>query len=255
LVRRCTAVLAYHGIADLPLSDDPGRLMIPPARLRAQVSALRDAGFELVTVSELVRRAGSGSPPAGLVSLTFDDAYLNLFEPLLTMADRGVRSSVYVTTDWIGGRSPRMPESEYARILDRGQLRRLAEAGVEIGAHTVTHPDLSTLSLADAVRELRESREVLESMVGQPVTTAAYPFGRYKEESLGAAREAGIRVALAEAGGRGWERLAMSRAPIGRGESWPSFTMKASGQWPRFEGSAAGRLARSTVNGLRGRLR
>jgi peptidoglycan/xylan/chitin deacetylase (PgdA/CDA1 family) len=255
LARRCTAVLAYHGIADLPLSEDPRRLMIPPARLRAQVSALRDAGFELVTVSELAHRAGSGPPPPGLVALTFDDAFLNLLEPLLTLADQGVPSAVYVTTDWIGGRFPRMPESDDARILDREQLRTLAEAGVEIGAHTLSHPDVSTLPLAEAVRELGESREILESIVGQPVTTAAYPFGRYKEESLGAAREAGIRIALAEAGGRGWEPLAMSRAPIGRGESWPAFTAKVSGQWPRFEGSAPGRFARSTVNRLRVRFR
>ncbi len=255
LARRCTAVLAYHGIADLPLSEDPRRLMIPPARLRAQVEALRDAGFELVTVSELARRTDSGSPPPGLVALTFDDAYLNLFDPLLTLAGQGVPSAVYVTTDWIGGRFPRMPGSDHARILDREQLSTLAEAGVEIGAHTLSHPDLSTVPFADAVRELRESREILESIVGTPVTTAAYPFGRYTEESIDAAREAGIRIALAESGGRGWEPLAMSRAPIGRGESWAAFTVKVSGAWPRFEGSAAGRVARSVVNGLRGRLR
>lgn len=251
--QRCTSVLAYHGIADLPLSADPLRLMIPPERLRAQVRALREAGFELVTVSELARRTTSGTPPPGLVALTFDDAFLNLLEPLLSLAGEGAPTTVYVTTDWIGGRSPGIPDQERGRILDREELRSLAEAGVEIGAHTLSHPDLTTLPFSDSVRELRESGQVLESIIGRPVTTAAYPFGRFTEESLRAAREAGFEVALAVEEGRGWEPLAMSRVNIGRGESWPAFTLKVTGQWPRFSASATGRIVRSTVNRLRGR--
>jgi peptidoglycan/xylan/chitin deacetylase (PgdA/CDA1 family) len=251
--RRCTSVFAYHGVADLPLSADPSRLMIPPNVLRSQAKALQDAGFEPVTVSELGRRTVSETPPPGLVALTFDDAFLNILDPLLSLAEQDVPTTVYVTTDWIGGRFPRMPDAEHSRILDRGQVRALAQAGVEIGAHTVSHPDLSILPFAESVRELRESREILESITGGPVTTAAYPFGRYSEDSLRAASEAGFDVAVAVEEGRGWDPLAMSRVNVGRGESWPAFTVKATGQWPRFSASATGRFARSAVNRLRGR--
>ncbi|MDX6605698.1 MAG: hypothetical protein QOD14_238 [Solirubrobacterales bacterium] len=253
LARRSTSVLTYHGVADLPLSEDPYRLMIPSERLRAQIAALRAAGVEFVTVAELWRRTVDGSPPHGLVALTFDDAFLNLLDPLLSLAEEGVPTTVYAVTDWIGGLHPRFDDPEHASILTGEQLRELAEAGVEIGGHTVSHPDLSTLTYRRCLDELRDCREQLESTIGLPVLTAAYPFGRYSEAAMRAAEEAGYQVAVAEEGGRGWEPLAMFRASLGRGESWPAFTVKATGRWQAISASGGGRLARSAVNRLRRR--
>ena len=251
LHRRCTSILGYHGVEDLPLRADPSRLMISPARLETQVGTLREAGFSLVTVSELVRRTGSGSPPPGLVALTFDDGLGNLLEPLLRLADEGVQTSVYAVTGWIGGLHPDVPNPEHGRMLDREQLRTLADAGVEIGTHSVTHSDLSTLSFADCVQELRESRQILESIIERPVRTAAYPYGSYTSTTVEAAREAGIEVAVAAERGQGWEPLALSRARVGLGDSWVAFTVQATGNWPKFAVSAPGRLLRSTMRGVR----
>jgi peptidoglycan/xylan/chitin deacetylase (PgdA/CDA1 family) len=248
---RCTSILGYHGVDDLPLRSDPSRLMISPARLEAQVRALREAGFSLVTVSELVRRTASGSPPPGLVALTFDDGLRNLLEPLLRLADEGVPTSVYPVTEWIGGLHPDLPNPEHARMLDSVHLRKLADAGVEIGTHSATHPDLSTLSLAECVQELRDSRLILESIIERPVRTAAYPYGSYTSTTMEAAREAGIEVAVAAERGQGWEPLALSRARVGLGDSWVAFTIQATGNWPKFAVGAPGRMLRSTMRGVR----
>ncbi len=238
-------MLGYHGIAAGGLDADPQRLMISTARFQAQVGALREAGFEFVTVSELARRAVPEPPPAGLVALTFDDGLLNLFDPLLALAGEGIPTSVYPVTDWIGGRHPHVPDPQDARTLGRDQLAELAAAGVEIGTHSATHADLAPLTPAECARELGESRRVLESMIGRPVRTAAYPFGSYTPATLEAAREAGIEVAVAMERGRGWDPLAITRARVGRGDSWIAFAIQASGRWPRFSLSAPGRVLRS----------
>jgi len=58
------------------------------------------------------------------------------------------------------------------------QLRWLVDAGMEIGAHTVNHPILVTLSDEEAKMEIADSREVLQRITGKPVTSFAYPNGR-----------------------------------------------------------------------------
>jgi peptidoglycan/xylan/chitin deacetylase (PgdA/CDA1 family) len=246
-----SAILAYHGIASVNPRGDPRRLMLPPEVFMGQVRALQEAGFQFLTVSELARRIVRGSPPAGLVALTFDDGLHNLFEPLLGMAAAGHRSSVYPVSGWIGGQHPAVPDPMEGRMLDRDQLRTLANAGVEIGAHTATHADLSRLVRSECLHELRQSRKTLESIVERPVETVAYPYGRHSPTARNAAREAGFKFGLAEERGLGWDALAMARAPVWPGGSWSAFALKASGRWPQIAGGWPGNFALSMARCVR----
>jgi peptidoglycan/xylan/chitin deacetylase (PgdA/CDA1 family) len=63
-------------------------------------------------------------------------------------------------------------------MMTRDQVRQLAAAGMAIGAHTLTHPILRTLSDEAARCEIQESRSVLEDIIGRPVRAFAYPNGR-----------------------------------------------------------------------------
>lgn len=67
-------------------------------------------------------------------------------------------------------------------MMTSSEVRQLAEAGMEIGAHTVTHPILRTLSEQAALHEMQESRRVLEAIIGGPVRAFAYPNGRLGED-------------------------------------------------------------------------
>lgn len=62
-------------------------------------------------------------------------------------------------------------------MLTRNQVRRLADAGMQIGAHTVTHPILAKCGENEVVRELVGSREALQDIVQRPVLGFAYPNG------------------------------------------------------------------------------
>jgi peptidoglycan/xylan/chitin deacetylase (PgdA/CDA1 family) len=71
------------------------------------------------------------------------------------------------------------------------EIRALHAAGMEIGSHTVTHPDLTTLGLDQIRGELAESRAAIEAAIGAPVTSFCYPAGRFDDDVAALAQEAG----------------------------------------------------------------
>src|SRR3954465_10093177 len=125
--------LAYHAIGTRAVREDPHGLFVSWARLRRPAAWLQRRGYSLVTFGELVARGEDG-----LCALTFDDG----FESCAALAGLGVPATVFVVTGWLGGVPP---DTTADRLLDAGGVRGLHAAGVEIGAHTATHPDLTRL--------------------------------------------------------------------------------------------------------------
>jgi peptidoglycan/xylan/chitin deacetylase (PgdA/CDA1 family) len=85
------------------------------------------------------------------------------------------------------------------------QVSALRAAGMEIGAHSVTHPILTQVSYAAARKEIAESRERLSAILREPVSFFAYPNGRpgrdYTAEHVAMVRELGFRAAVSTAWG------------------------------------------------------
>jgi peptidoglycan/xylan/chitin deacetylase (PgdA/CDA1 family) len=85
------------------------------------------------------------------------------------------------------------------------QVRRLRTAGMEIGAHSVTHSVLTSVSRTDAQTEITASRDYLQSLLGEPVYLFAYPNGRphqdYSAEHVRIVRDAGFDAAVSTARG------------------------------------------------------
>lgn len=89
-------------------------------------------------------------------------------------------------------------------LLVRDELRALADAGMTIGAHTMTHPMLSQCSPEIAKVEISESRTCLESALQRPVWATAYPFGGRESvtpQILSFAKDAGYKAAFMNFGG------------------------------------------------------
>jgi len=90
-------------------------------------------------------------------------------------------------------------------MMTSEQVRRLAAAGMSIGAHTVHHPILTTLTDNEAQFEIRQSRDMLEAMIGSPVTVFAYPNGQpetdYGRRDIAVLEKLGIKVAVSTAWG------------------------------------------------------
>lgn len=236
--------------------EDPHNLRVPPSRFRAQVELLLQAGFEMVTVADLAERAAGAKPPPGLAVLSFDDGMEDNHSVLLPiLREYGIPATVYVTTGLIGQANPWLAPESGARMMTEDELRELAGAGVELGAHTVTHPDMSLLDHAESLREMVESRETLELLGGAAVKTFAYPFCRYNDAAVAAAHDAGFLAAVTCEGRGGWAPYELRRAMITGKDGFPSFLLKASDAYqPLFE-SRAGRLLRTSTRAARQRVR
>jgi peptidoglycan/xylan/chitin deacetylase (PgdA/CDA1 family) len=126
---------------------------------------------------------------------------------------------------------------------------------VEIGAHTVTHPDLSLLDAEACRREVRDSRDTLRDVTGASVTSFAYPFCGFGPAAQAAVREAGFHVAVTGEGRGSWERFAMDRAMITGVDGLPAFLAKAAGLYVPVYGSSAGTVARAVSRRPRRLLR
>ncbi len=90
-------------------------------------------------------------------------------------------------------------------MMTSDQVKLMLSAGMEIGAHTVNHPILTSLSLQEAEKEIFQSREKLEDILGQSVTSFAYPNGRpgidYDRSHVEAVCKAGFKVCVSTSWG------------------------------------------------------
>jgi peptidoglycan/xylan/chitin deacetylase (PgdA/CDA1 family) len=85
------------------------------------------------------------------------------------------------------------------------QLRRLRTLGMDVGAHTVTHPILNRLDAPAARAEIADSKSTLELLLGEPIELFAYPNGvpdaDYRSEHVAMARECGFKAAVSTSWG------------------------------------------------------
>ena len=252
---RRSLIFCYHGVGPSRAGEDPHFLRVPPDRFRRQVAALIGAGFELMTVADLVARSnGGGGPPPGLAALSFDDGMDdNHSQALPILRELGVPATVYVTTGLIGMPNPWI--STTARMMSTDELLELDAEGWELGAHTVTHPDMSQLDQASCLREVTESRATLEELTGKAVRTFAYPFCKYGDAALAAVAEAGFDAAVTCHGRGGWERYETKRSMITGKDRGPAFALKAWELYDPLFDSRTGQVMRVTTRGVRQRAR
>ena len=79
--------------------------------------------------------------------------------------------------------------------MDAAQIREWLAAGHDIGSHTVTHPHLTHIPLAQAREEIFASKKSLEDLFGRPVKHFCYPYGDFNESIVDCVREAGYCTA------------------------------------------------------------
>ena len=214
-------VLAYHAIADLAGDPVLERYAVPAERFREQLETLRRAGYTLVRPEEVVRfLQGRGGLPRRPVLLTFDDAYENL--PLLAGAVTfAVSGRLGGVNEWDLKRG-----ATTLRLLDAGELREISSRGIEVGAHSRTHPDLTRVEKLD--EEIAGSRQDLAE-IGLSPRLFAYPYGKEDERVRSAVQRAGFVAAFTVAPGRvrpGQDPFRLPRIEVTRNDRGWRFLLK-----------------------------
>jgi peptidoglycan/xylan/chitin deacetylase (PgdA/CDA1 family) len=137
-------------------------------------------------------------PPTSRHSL-----YKSLWELLLPMVERDRWKILDQVREWSGAQPAPRTSHRLLTVEEVGTLAQ--EELIEIGAHTVTHPTLSALSVEAQRSEILQSKADLEQIVGRPVSTFAYPFGRrsdYDSRSVGLVAHSGFTCACCNFPGR-----------------------------------------------------
>ncbi len=142
-------------------------------------------------VSVVKKSALSGVFLTGAVTLRFDDAWLSQYQNALpNMQSAGINGTFYIVTK-------QLPDNGFPAYMSKAQVQDLYAKGMEIGAHTRTHPDLSTLSATAAQAEIQGSRSDLLSWGVGPINSFSYPFGAYTATTLQIVKNAGFSSAAA----------------------------------------------------------
>jgi peptidoglycan/xylan/chitin deacetylase (PgdA/CDA1 family) len=152
-----------------------------------------------------------GAPPdRPVVAITFDDGYADNHEYALPLLEKHGLPGTFFLTVGLVENDRRVVERfetllstrhEDFRPMSWTQVKELRDAGMELGAHTYSHPNLARCSAAAAREELSRSKELIEQEVGQVVASTAYPFGKPKrhitDETLKIAAQVGYKQGAA----------------------------------------------------------
>jgi len=197
-------VLFYHRVAD----TDVHEWTITTAEFKAHLDWLQE-NFEIVSLSEAQDRLRSGKLHAPTVSLTFDDGYAeNCRDAIPEIVRRRLPCTYFVATEHIRSGRPFQDDLELGLSFPPNtidQLRAMVAAGIEIGSHTRTHPNIGEISDPEVLRdEMVTSRDELSALLGTPIDWFAFPYGQAQHMSAQAfrvARRAGYRGVCSAYGG------------------------------------------------------
>lgn len=182
-------IMMYHYVRHVDRAADPlgFSLSVTPEQLGAQLAWLRAAGYETVRMADAAACVrGEGPCPARAVALTFDDGYMDAYTAALPLLQQhGFVATFYVVSGFVG----------QPGYMGWPEIRALRDAGMEIGAHSVTHPDLTSLGLDDLRAQVAQSGATIAAELGSPVRSFCYPGGRFNDTVAAVASESGFTSA------------------------------------------------------------
>lgn len=188
------AILMYHHVSPTVEAGPYSRaLTVTPAEFEEQLRWLRTRGCQLVTVDQVWADTVDGRLAPCEVALTFDDGYVDVSTYAIPLLARfGASGTLYIATGFVG-----LPDH-----ITIPELRAARLAGIEIGAHTVDHIDLTKVSYARAYREISDSAASLDLWLGAPASSFAYPSGKVNAQVADAVRSLRFTTAVTTAPGR-----------------------------------------------------
>lgn len=193
-------ILMYHKVNPYSSSGGYG-LRVPPKLFAWQMSYLKKRGFATISFNDLYDHWENGAPlPPRPVIITFDDGYQDNYKfayPILKA--RKLRATIFLVSGLIGQtnawdtKDHRHPVN---RLLNWSQIKEMDRNGIEFGAHTVTHPNLTRIPPAQAASEIRLCKQTLEKELGHPIYTFAYPYGHFNNTIKNETAKAGFKAAV-----------------------------------------------------------
>src|SRR5262245_30221436 len=152
-------VLYYHRVGSFAPGEER-RMNVEPPRFRDQMRRLREKQRP-VSLDEVL---AGGAP--GAVAVTFDDGYRDLMEHALpVLKEYRIPAAFFIVVEAVGGKD-RWYRGD-RDIMTWDDVKRLADAGMEIGSHSMTHRRMDQVDAATLERELVDSKRAIEEKLAR----------------------------------------------------------------------------------------
>ena len=179
--------LIYHSVSE---SDEtpawPWEVSLKS--FEEQLDLLQSQGWETRCVRDLANQENFSDKT---VLITFDDGYENNYQAAQALHRRGMCATWFIVSNDIGGTSSwNDPGSTPKSMLSEEQLLEMDAMGMEIGAHTMSHCKLATVSQDQVNEEVTGSKSRLTQVMGKEVKSFCYPYGSHNDNVVEAVRAA-----------------------------------------------------------------
>lgn len=194
----------YHNIGLPPQGARLRNLYVRTGAFARQMFLLRLLGYQGLSMSAAMPYL-RGEKQGRVVVITFDDGYVDTLENALPILQK---NSFSATCYFISQRNGQYNDWDAAALnvrkplMNDEQVRAWHAAGMEVGAHSRTHPRLPTCTDEELQNEIAGSKADLEALTGSTVTQFCYPYGDLDERVSSAVRQAGFDAATTTQRGR-----------------------------------------------------
>jgi peptidoglycan/xylan/chitin deacetylase (PgdA/CDA1 family) len=194
-------VLMYHRVGQ-PVNAWERKYCVTKERFEGQMRALAAQGMSACSLQDFVAWLQGQRPlPEYAFLLTFDDGFLGVYQQALSVLSRfGWPATVFLVSGHIGATdewtASENPSGRTYPLLGAREIAMMRRQAITFQSHSRRHRDLTTLNAGQLADELAGSKRDLEALLESPVDYLAYPYGRYDENVVDAAKNAGYRAAF-----------------------------------------------------------
>ncbi|UCC99428.1 MAG: polysaccharide deacetylase family protein [Phycisphaerales bacterium] len=219
------SVIYYHGVARKDVPD-----------FKKQMAYLAEC-CSVVEPSKIMTACSNGA--RCIVAITFDDAFLSVFENAVpVLKEHGLPAGIFVPAGCLGG-SPSwvMPETSGDKdevLMSERHIAGLDKDGFEIFSHTLSHPVLTKIEDGRLKKELADSKQMLEEIVGHEVHAISYPHGAHNDRVRVQTQKAGYKLGFTiepKMVTGATDRLTIGRFKVSAGEGLLTFGLKVRGAY------------------------
>ncbi len=159
-------ILTYHSIGNEIEPDET----VAPEEFEKQLLYIKD-NYKVISLEEAVEYLQTDIEKiAGSIVITFDDGHSDNYHiayPLLKK--HSFPATIFLISDLINDKG--------GRYLSRSQIDEMESNNISFGSHTISHRILTRLTNDEVVKEIRDSKDILESRLDRKINAFAYPVG------------------------------------------------------------------------------
>ena len=208
-------ILMYHSIESMPKSTIMRSLHVPPRSFKIQMWILKKLGYQGLSLKNL-KPYLDGDKQGKVVGITFDDGYQNnLINAAPVLLKNNFSATCYIVSESVGTSNTWDLKNNITQrpLMTESEIKKWLHFGMDIGAHSKTHADLTSISEIEAQQEIADCKSDLEKKFKVEVSDFCYPFGHFNQSICRIAKNAGYLSATTMIRGRANSKSSIYQLP------------------------------------------